>query len=300
MSDPGTAAAKADGQVFYGAYRDKHPYAFEPWDNLADENKAAIEAGAEAVAAPLRAELAAVRAACDLAQDDYNTLARERDKLRARIGELERLAAEILATRNTVVSDEQWGIWRERAAAAGEHSQRRGDLAAEWDKRAIAARGHAETAERSLAEGLGATADTLQFCAFSLRRLDGTGAPSAGEETPKASQSVSGAVPQPAFSHRAYGVELDWLGDDGNIVARGHVPDLRFIAAANHLARTDAGLANLYDDFSITLDEALTDIRCTWALPADPARYGTDWAIRHDSQVTEQTPGAFPVTVLMA
>lgn len=103
--------------------------------------------------------------------------------------------------------------------------------------------------------------------------------------------------PKPDFPHHAYGVDLTWLGEDGGMAARGHIPDLRFAAACNHLARGFGG-ANIYDDRSLSLEEVLGDVIRVWAVPADPALYGEDgWAVTwHD--VTEQTPGAFPLTVL--
>jgi hypothetical protein len=103
--------------------------------------------------------------------------------------------------------------------------------------------------------------------------------------------------PQPHFPYRAYGVDMAWVGEDGGMAACGHVPDLRFVAACNHLARKEAGLRNIWDDPSATLEETLGDVIRVWAVPADPAKYASDWAVTWHG-VTEHTPGAFPLTVL--
>ena len=101
---------------------------------------------------------------------------------------------------------------------------------------------------------------------------------------------------QPTFTHHAYGVDVEWFGDEGGMVARGHVPDFRFIAACNHMARTQTQLLNIWDDPSTTLDYVLARIGRRWGLPIDPA--DSDWALRYDQNVTEQTPGAIAITVL--
>jgi hypothetical protein len=103
--------------------------------------------------------------------------------------------------------------------------------------------------------------------------------------------------PQPEYAFRAYGVELDWIGEDGGMVARGHVSDLRFIAACNRVSRKDAGLTNLWDDRGATYAEARRDVKRLWAIAADPEPSGSDWAVIW-ANVTEDTPGAFPITVL--
>jgi hypothetical protein len=107
------------------------------------------------------------------------------------------------------------------------------------------------------------------------------------------------AYPPPSFSHRAYGVDLEWFGEDGGMAARGHIPDLRFLAACNHMARTDGGLLNLWDDSTATLADATADIQRVWAIPADPQAYGSfKWAVKW-AGITEQTPGAIPLTLLV-
>jgi hypothetical protein len=112
--------------------------------------------------------------------------------------------------------------------------------------------------------------------------------------------TTTAEIPQPDFPHRAYGVDLTWFGDEGGMAARGHVPDLRFIAACNHLARTEGHLANIWD-CPTTLDEALAEVGRIWALPIDPTECrddGCTWAVRYNQSITEATPGAIPITVL--
>jgi hypothetical protein len=112
-------------------------------------------------------------------------------------------------------------------------------------------------------------------------------------------QAVAG-IPAPDFPHRAYGTHVDWLGDEGGMIAKGHVPDFRFVAACNHLARTDAGLCNMWDDRSVTLEDVLALVTRCWAVPIDPARFsGFEWAVDLASTITAETPGAIPVTVVI-
>jgi hypothetical protein len=114
--------------------------------------------------------------------------------------------------------------------------------------------------------------------------------------TPPTVTETEPAPPQPTFPHTAYGVELSWLGEDGGMVAKGHIPDLRFIAACNHLARKDIGLSNIWDDPCAQLDDALKVVIRAWAIPTQPC-HGFEWEIAWHG-ITEQTPGAIPITVL--
>jgi hypothetical protein len=109
------------------------------------------------------------------------------------------------------------------------------------------------------------------------------------------SESVN-ETPRPTFDHRAYGVEVDWFGEDGGMCARGHIPDLRFIAACNHLARA-VGWKNVCDDSGASLDDALSVVTRVWATPIDPPA-GSEWGINYGSGNTADTPGAFPMTLL--
>jgi hypothetical protein len=111
-------------------------------------------------------------------------------------------------------------------------------------------------------------------------------------------ETTAAPPPLPTFSRTPYGVDVTWFGEDGGMVSPGHVPDMRFIAACNHLARKDAGLRNIWDDPSARLDETLALVLRLWAVSVGPERFGYgEWAVTtHD--VTGQTPGAFPLTVL--
>ena len=110
--------------------------------------------------------------------------------------------------------------------------------------------------------------------------------------------TTTATPPSPTFTHSAYGVSITWFGEDGGMASPGHVPDLRFVAACNNLARKDACLLNLWDDSTATLDETLSMVRRVWAVPAASTEYGYgSWAVTW-RDVTEQTPGAIPLTLL--
>lgn len=123
----------------------------------------------------------------------------------------------------------------------------------------------------------------------------------------------------PKFFGHAYGVNLDWIGEDGEMVAHGHVEPRRFVAAANRWSRESAGFGLLGDSSSWmrstwTYAEFLQSVSHRWAVrlakcacPADKVAYeGCDehdlepepdeWWLRCDG-VTADTPGAFPVTL---
>lgn len=104
--------------------------------------------------------------------------------------------------------------------------------------------------------------------------------------------------PQPTFGHHAYSVDVTWFGDEGGYIARGHIPELRFIAACNHLARKELGLHNMVDESHPELEDLLTGVSHIWAVPSDPAEFGGEfeWAIQYGG-ITGDTPGAMPVTV---
>jgi hypothetical protein len=104
-------------------------------------------------------------------------------------------------------------------------------------------------------------------------------------------------IPAPTFPHRAYGVGVTWFGEDGGMAAHGHIPDLRFVAACNHLARKEAGLRNIWDDSCAELDDVLPAVTRIWAVPVPPSGRGFEWEVTWHG-ITEQTPGAIPLTVL--
>lgn len=104
-------------------------------------------------------------------------------------------------------------------------------------------------------------------------------------------------VPQPAFAHRAYGVELTSFGEEGGYAARGHVPEYRFLAACNHLGRS-MGLRNASDDRHDSAENWLAFAAHVWAVPEEPPYPDeNEWWVRYDSTVTAGTPGAIPMTV---
>lgn len=103
------------------------------------------------------------------------------------------------------------------------------------------------------------------------------------------------AIPWPDFAHCAYGVELTWLGEEGGMAARYHIPDLRFLAACNHLGRS-IGLCNADDEPLSRVGEWLLNVKRVWALPVMPEPCGEgEWELTWDG-VTAETPGAFAMT----
>lgn len=66
--------------------------------------------------------------------------------------------------------------------------------------------------------------------------------------------------------HEFYGVKVMWIGEDGDVLVVGHPGERRALAAANKLARVDAGLVNLYDDKGAEVD--WSQVRELWAAPA--------------------------------
>lgn len=105
------------------------------------------------------------------------------------------------------------------------------------------------------------------------------------------------AAAPPTFPYKAYGVSLNWIGEDGGMVAERHVPFRRFVAACNCVSRKELRIRNLADDRDATLDDILVYVTHQWALPITSSRAGEfEWEVRlHD--VTADTPGALPVTL---
>lgn len=99
--------------------------------------------------------------------------------------------------------------------------------------------------------------------------------------------------PPPTFPYKAHGVSLTWIGDEGAMMAEGHVPLVRFIAACNHMARNDAKLPNMLDYPEATLEDALEGAKHCRVVPVDDP--GTDWCVKYNA--TAETPGAIPVTL---
>jgi hypothetical protein len=109
--------------------------------------------------------------------------------------------------------------------------------------------------------------------------------------------------------HTYYGVAVSDIGEDGGLVALGHVEPRRAVAAFNRHARVGWGYPNLADDRSATLAEVLNDIDHTWAIQIDECgRCGRDpdcgvcleireagWALEWGRAETD--PGAIPVTI---
>jgi hypothetical protein len=137
------------------------------------------------------------------------------------------------------------------------------------------------------------------FCEAAPRGYHGIDKSQRRKETTTmgATQTETAPAP-PVFPHRIYGVNLTLIGDEGAMMAEGHVPLSRFVAACNRIARTKLECRNLLDWSEATLQDALDGARHCWALPAeDPHGDECDWYVRYDSAVTAETPGAIPVTL---
>jgi hypothetical protein len=116
------------------------------------------------------------------------------------------------------------------------------------------------------------------------------------EATPEPAPAAP--VAQPTFPYRAYGLALTPLGDEGTIIAEGHVPARRFIAACNHLACKEMGLGSLIEGMEFeSLEDVYGEITYCWVLPVENPYPDWEWYVRYDSQVTAETPGAIAVTM---
>ncbi len=84
--------------------------------------------------------------------------------------------------------------------------------------------------------------------------------------------------PGPSFRHTAYGIRAEYFGDEGWIVALGHVPFRRFVAACNAMQRRESCLVNLLDDRDATYLDALSYCSHRWGVPCQPDDGGA-WSL---------------------
>jgi hypothetical protein len=94
-----------------------------------------------------------------------------------------------------------------------------------------------------------------------------------------------------------FGIPVVYFGDEGNMLALGHHTPRRALAAFNRHARVLCGLANIADDRNATVEDWIDGIRTTWLLFTEPD--GPDF-LWYGREVAQGTPGALPVTILMA
>jgi hypothetical protein len=94
----------------------------------------------------------------------------------------------------------------------------------------------------------------------------------------------------PVFSHQWHSVLLDWLGHEGSVVAHGHIALMEFAWACDSLAERDGRASPTADWMAFT-----EDVRYGYAVHAF-ASTPRNWRL-HWSDVTADTPGAFPVTI---
>jgi hypothetical protein len=55
---------------------------------------------------------------------------------------------------------------------------------------------------------------------------------------------------------------------------------------------------NLWDDRSAKLEDVLPMVRRVWAVATEP-HSGFEWVVNYCSDITAETPGAIPMTVIM-
>ena len=122
--------------------------------------------------------------------------------------------------------------------------------------------------------------------------------PAGRKPDPEPETTPAGPIAQPTFPYRAHGLALTPLGDEGAIIAEGHVSVRRFIAACNHMARAEMGLGKLTEgmDFE-SLEDIYGEITYCWVLPVENPYPDWEWYVRYDSQVTAETPGSIAVTM---
>lgn len=90
-----------------------------------------------------------------------------------------------------------------------------------------------------------------------------------------------------------YGVPLSDIGEDGNVIALGHVGTLRMVAALRCHAREFYG--EPFPFASMTLRAVTESISHVWMVNTGPSN--DDWWLKR-AEPTE--PGAFPVTLFTA
>lgn len=122
----------------------------------------------------------------------------------------------------------------------------------------------------------------------------------------------------PNFPGHAYGVSVSHIGEERDMVAHGHIEPRRFIAACNWWHREATGIPSLGDDgfgdIDMTYVELLSWVRHRWAIRQPKCDCPEDQVLErgcddHDPDpdpdawwislkgVTEDTPGAFPITL---
>ena len=109
------------------------------------------------------------------------------------------------------------------------------------------------------------------------------------------------ALVTPSPEEVFYGVPITSVGEDGDMLAFGHVDPRRALAAFNRYARTVCGLLNLADDRSATTDDMLNSIRHEWAVfhaPDPDDGDDPDWVWVMDT-VAAGTEHAVPITHYM-
>lgn len=121
------------------------------------------------------------------------------------------------------------------------------------------------------------------------------------ERHPMNDTTAAEIITDPEMEATHYGIRVAYYGEDGAMLALGHLGDRRAIAAFNRHARVFLGFDNLADDHSSRASDWAELIEQRWAtfrkpnpnsLYEDPSWvWVVDWA-------TAEQAGAQPVTVL--
>lgn len=99
----------------------------------------------------------------------------------------------------------------------------------------------------------------------------------------------TGTTPDLDMAGTYYGVQISDIGDDGDVIALGHVGACRMVAAMRRHARVGYGNPAHYAGW--TLEDLTDDIRHAWVVNVGGDR--VEWEL---PLVDPTTPGAFPVT----
>lgn len=101
------------------------------------------------------------------------------------------------------------------------------------------------------------------------------------------------ALPELSGFETYYGVRIGSIGEDGDVMALGHVEPRRFVAAHIRYCREDLGYNLAWEMRSPEL--AFKDIEHTWMVedPEEAKNEGATWWLRI---ATVDEPGAFPAT----
>lgn len=113
--------------------------------------------------------------------------------------------------------------------------------------------------------------------------------------------AISTLIADPEMEGTYFGIPVAYYGEDSRMIALGHHPERKALAAFNRHARTFIRFPNVADDRSAEAAYWENAIEHLWATftapdPADPTEYPKGfWYVQF---ADAGQPGALPVTVL--